>query len=75
MKHHIIDSSENLIKAIDESVVGYKAYRNRELLKLRYADGYTYEEIAEMMDLSDRHVRRICYEYEPKVIERLKVGE
>ena len=75
MKHIINDTPENIIKAIEESVIGYKAYRNRELLKLRYADGFTYEEIAEMMDLSDRHVRRICYEFEPKIIDYLKAGE
>ncbi len=75
MKHRINDTPENIIKAIDESVVGYKAYRNREILKLHYAHGHTFEDIAERLELSDRHVRRICYENEPRIIERLKVGE
>ncbi len=75
MKHRIIDTPENICKAIDESIVGFRAYRNREILKLHYADGFTFEKIAEMKDLSDRHIRRICYENEPKIIERLKVGE
>lgn len=74
VKHRINDKPENVIKAIN-NIVGYKAYRNREILRLHYVDGYTYEKIAEMMDLSDRHVKKICYDYEPIVIEYLRVED
>lgn len=75
MKHKINDTPDNIIKAIDETVIGFKAYRNRKILKLHYVEGHTFEEIAEMMELSDRHVKRVCYQNEPTIIEHLKVGE
>lgn len=75
MKHKIIDKPEKVIDAIEEVVIGHNAERNKTILKLHYVYWHTFEEIAELMNLSDRHIRRICYEYEPKVIERLKVGE
>lgn len=75
MKHKIIAKPEKIIEAIDEVVIGRYAERDKEILKMHYVYWKTFEEIAESVDLSDRHIRRICYEYEPKVIERLKVGE
>jgi HAMP domain-containing protein len=33
--------------------------RLREVLELYYLDGYTWEQVAEQMDLSDRHVKRM----------------
>lgn len=33
--------------------------RLREVLELYYLDGYTWEQVAEQMDLSDRHVKRL----------------
>lgn len=41
--------------------------RNRELLKRRYIDGVTFEELAEEFDLSVRHTKTIVYAAE-KVI-------
>lgn len=75
MKHKIIDRPDKIINAIDEVVIGRNAERDKEILKLHYVHWETFEDIAEMMELSDRHVRRICYENEPRIIERLKVGE
>ena len=33
--------------------------RLREVLELYYLDGYTWEQVAETMDMSDRHVKRL----------------
>lgn len=33
--------------------------RLREVLELYYLDGFTWEQVAEQMDLSDRHVKRL----------------
>lgn len=33
--------------------------RLREVLELYYIDGYTWEQVAEQMDMSDRHVKRL----------------
>lgn len=74
MKHKINDTPENIIRAIDK-LNGFKAYRNRAILKSRYADGHTHEEIAEIYDMSVRQVKKICYDYEPIIIEYLRVEE
>lgn len=70
---HVINSDKELInEVIERYIVGFKAYRNREILKLRYLDGRTYEEIAEICDMSVRHIKRVCYDNEPIIIKHLK---
>lgn len=34
--------------------------RYREVLRLRYCEGYTYEEISGIVNFSPQHVKRIC---------------
>lgn len=47
-------SRTEIVNAIDEYIVGTKyAERNRIILKLRYIDGYTYEQIAEWLYLNE----------------------
>lgn len=75
MKHTINDDTENIERVIDHYVVGCKAYRNREVLKSRYIDGYTFEYIAELYGMSDRQIKRICYDYEPIIISNLRARE
>lgn len=70
-KHRIIANADNLSRAIDNAVIGHKALRNREIMKMHYIDGLTFEEIAEELDLSDRHVKKICYDNEYAVISVL----
>ena len=74
MKHRINDKPDNIIKAIDK-INGFKAYRNRKILKSRYVEGYTHETIAEMYDMSVRQIREICYAYEPTIIDNLRVED
>ena len=34
--------------------------RYREVLRLRYCEGFTYEEIGEIVNFSPQHVKHIC---------------
>ena len=43
----------------------------REILKHRFLDGCTYEEIAEIVDMSDRQVKRIVYKYGDAVLKHI----
>lgn len=72
MKHKINDSAENVRNAIDNYIIGFKALRNREILKDHYIDGLTFEEIAEKHDMSVRQVKKITYDNEPVIIEHLR---
>lgn len=75
MKHTIKSDTTSISKAIDQYIVGSKAHRNREILKSRYIDGYTFEEIAEMYDMSVRHIKKICYDNEPILLAKLRAEE
>lgn len=48
---------------INEKVTGRKCERNREILKLRFLRGLTFEEIAEIMKMSDKQIGRIIHRY------------
>ena len=39
--------------------------RYREVLRLRFCEGLTHEEIAELVNYSPQHVRAICKRYKP----------
>lgn len=64
-----------IIHIIDENVIGFKAERNRKLLKRRLCDGLTFEELAEEFDMSVRHVKRIVYNLECDLLNHLRVEE
>ena len=48
---------------IDEKITGRKSARNREILKLRFLQGLTFEEIAEIEKMSDKQIGRIIHRY------------
>lgn len=54
--------------AIDEYVHNP---RYRELLRLRYCDGMTYEEIADAVDYSTQHIKTICKKYKDLLYSHL----
>ena len=60
--------NSDMCRAIDEYVHNP---RYRELLRLRFCDGFTYEEIAEAVNFSPQHVRHICNQYKPLLISAL----
>lgn len=75
-KHQIKNVTKSELEAIiDEYIVGFKAERNRQLMKRRLCDGLTFEELAEEADMSDRQVKKICYDNERVIIEHLRVEE
>ena len=45
--------------------------RYRTILRLRFCESLTYEEIAEKVNFSTRHVRHICKKYKPVLIANL----
>ncbi len=62
MKHTIDGKSASEISLlIDEHIVGRKAKRNREIMKSRFIDGLTFEELAEKYDLSTTMIKNIVY--------------
>ena len=71
-KHRINASSDNINRAIDMYIVGYKAFRNREILKDHYILGMTFEEVAEKHDMSVRHIKKIIYDNELIIIEHIR---
>ena len=75
MKHEINDDVEHIEYIIDHFIVGSKSYRNREILKSRYIDEYIFEDIAILYGMSDRQVKRICYDNEPIIISKLRAED
>lgn len=45
--------------------------RDRKILKYRFVDGYTYEQIGEKVDLSTQRVKTIVYKAEQKLLKYL----
>ena len=57
-----------MLRAIDEYVLNP---RYRELLRLRFCDGMTYEQISEAVNYSAQHVKHICRAYKDYLISCL----
>ncbi|MBP5324135.1 MAG: hypothetical protein J6Y86_01405 [Pseudobutyrivibrio sp.] len=74
-KHIINSSTDNIIFAINNYINGFKAYRNRMILKSRLIDGLTFEELAEKYDMSVRQIKKIVYDSEVIISEHLRVEE
>ena len=58
----------DMYKAIEEYVVNP---RYRILLRLKYCEGMTYEQVAEAVNYSPQHVKAICKEYKDYLISHL----
>ena len=57
---------------IEENVVGHRrAKRNRAILKSRYFDGNTIEDIAAQFDMSESQIFRIIHRYGDPLMIRL----
>lgn len=63
-----IYSNTDMCRAISE-YVHHPKYR--EVLRLRFCDGLTYEEISEAVNFSPQHVKHICKTYKPILISHL----
>ena len=60
--------NSEIIRVIDEVV---HSARDRKVLRLRYVDGLTYEQIAEACELSPRYVAKIIHKHEMAVFNNL----
>lgn len=58
----------DMCKAIDEYVINP---RYRALLRMRYCEGLTYDQIADAVSYSPQHVKHICKTYKDYLISRL----
>lgn len=56
-----------IVKAIEENIVGRNAERNRAILYRRLIDGICFEPLAEEFNLSVRQVKNIVYKCESKI--------
>ena len=61
-------SNEKLSALIDEWIHNE---RNRAIMKRRFCDGIIYAQIAEEFDMSERQIKRICYENFDKLINHM----
>ena len=76
MKHEIKNVTRSQLNTmIDEYVVGFKAERNRQLMKRRLCDGLTFEELAEEADMSVRQVKKIIYDNQEILVKKLRAEE
>lgn len=64
-----MDRSE-LIKKIDEKIIGPDAERDRKILKRRLIDGIRFEPLAEEFGLSVRWVKFIVYKRQGLIFEK-----
>ena len=61
-KHQIENVTRSELEyLIDEHVIGFKAERNRVIMKRRLCDGVTFEKIAEESDMSVMQIKNIVY--------------
>ena len=67
MQHYITLSNSQLAELIGEHI---HSERNRQIMKMKLIDGYTYEKIAEIVDMSPRYVRALV----KRLTERLKIS-
>ena len=66
MQHYISLTNSEIAEIISEHI---HSERDRHILKMKLIDGYTYEKIAEIVDMSPRYVRK----KKKKQTDRLKI--
>lgn len=72
-KHQIKDITKSELESmIDEYIIGFKAERNRQLMKRRLCDGLTFEELAEEADMSVMQVKNIVYKEMDIIISKMR---
>lgn len=67
MQQHIALTNSQLAELIGENIHSEKY---REILRLRYIQGYTYEKIAEIVQMSPRYIRALV----KTLTNRLKIS-
>ena len=67
MQHYNALTNSQLAELIGENI---HSERNRQIMKMKLIDGYTYEKIAEIVQMSPRYVRTLV----KRLTERLKIS-
>ena len=67
MQHYITLTNSQLAELIGEHI---HSERNRQIMRMKLIDGYTYEKIAEIVQMSPRYVRSLV----KRLTERLKIS-
>lgn len=67
MQHYITLTNSELAEKIGEHI---HSERNRQIMRMKLIDGYTYEKIAEIVQMSPRYVRSLV----KRLTERLKIS-
>lgn len=60
----------NVPRSEVETIIDEWVFREkyRQIIKLKFLDGLSHEQIAERVDMSDRQVKRIVYKYGDKAL-------
>lgn len=56
MQHYITLTNSEIAELISENI---HSERDRYIMKMKLIDGYTYEKIAEIVDMSPRYIRSL----------------
>lgn len=67
MQHYNALTNSQLAEMIGEHI---HSERNRQIMRMKLIDGYTYEKIAEIVQMSPRYVRALV----KRLTERLKIS-
>ena len=67
MQHYITLSNSEIAERIGEHI---HSERNRQIMRMKLIDGYTYEKIAEIVDMSPRYIRSLV----KRLTDRLKIS-
>lgn len=67
MQHYITLTNSEIAERIGEHI---HSERNRQIMRMKLIDGYTYEKIAEIVQMSPRYVRSLV----KRLTERLKIS-
>ena len=67
MQNYVALTNSQLAELIGEHI---HSERNRQIMRMKLIDGYTYERIAEIVQMSPRYVRTLV----KRLTERLKIS-
>lgn len=72
MTHEIPEISRSeLIRLINQWIIGSNAERNRKIIKRRLIDGICFEPLAEEFGLSVRYIKSVVYKCEDKIFRHI----
>ena len=72
MQHYIELTNSEIAEIISEHI---HSERDRYIMKMKLIDGYTYEKIAEIVDMSPRYVRSIVKKQTDRLKNDLKLTQ